>query len=60
MPRRNQTKQHSRLVVDIPCKRKKRFNSEAKALETAEQATEVTLKVYKCPYCKGWHLSSAV
>lgn len=43
------------------CYRKHRFHSELdarlKAMEI-EQRRSVRLGVYKCPLCKGWHLTS--
>ena len=43
------------------CYRKRRFHSELdarlKAMEI-EQRRSVRLGVYKCPLCKGWHLTS--
>jgi hypothetical protein len=43
------------------CERKQRYASEAEARATADhqaRATGTELKVYECPWCRGWHLSS--
>jgi len=43
------------------CERKKRYASEAEARATADhqaRASGKELKVYECPWCRGWHLSS--
>ena len=43
------------------CERKQRYASEADARATADHQARSTgkeLKVYECPWCRGWHLSS--
>jgi hypothetical protein len=43
------------------CSRKQRYESEAEARATADHQARASgreLKVYQCPWCRGWHLSS--
>jgi hypothetical protein len=43
------------------CGRKKRYPSEDEARATADHQARATgreLRVYECPWCRGWHLSS--
>lgn len=45
------------------CGRKIRYKDELTALARAERSMlygAPTLKVYRCPYCGGWHLTSKV
>jgi len=62
MPRRHTPQRHDRYKPDLPCQRKRRFKSEADALQAIETAAlydiRVELLTYACPYCTGWHLSS--
>lgn len=43
------------------CGRKRRYPSEEAALSFASRSMNVygspPLKVYRCPYCHGWHLT---
>jgi len=43
------------------CRRKRRYETEADARATADHQARASgreLKVYECPWCRGWHLSS--
>jgi len=62
MPRHNRSVPHKPYQPNVPCGRKRRFKSEAEALDAIENASSIDirleLKTYQCPYCGGWHLSS--
>lgn len=62
MPRRHFATKHVPYEHKAPCDHKQSFKSEVEALKALERQTLVTavqLKVYKCPYCAKWHLSSS-
>ncbi len=43
------------------CGKKNRYESEEEARAMADQQARATgkeLRVYECPWCRGWHLSS--
>lgn len=43
------------------CGKKTRYETEADARATADHQARASgreLKVYECPWCRGWHLSS--
>jgi hypothetical protein len=43
------------------CGKKQRYETEADARATADHQARTSgreLKVYECPWCRGWHLSS--
>jgi len=62
MPRHNRSVRHKAFRPNVPCERKRRFKTEAEALDAIEHASlmdiRLVLKTYQCPYCNGWHLSS--
>jgi hypothetical protein len=61
MPRRHFVKKHTPYEHKAPCSRKRSFKTEAEALVAIENSvitTELKLKVYLCPYCNSWHLST--
>ena len=43
------------------CLSKQRYETRAEAEETAQLCAQhgtYGLEVYRCPYCRGWHLTS--
>lgn len=62
MPRRHRSPLHERFRSSAPCERKRRFGSEREALDAVAEAildfSKPELKVYRCPFCGYWHLSS--
>lgn len=65
MPRRHIPQKHSRYQPppsDQSCANKRRFPTEKQALYAAETQVlsdmQLTLGVYKCDSCRGWHLTS--
>jgi len=62
MPRRNNTLQHHPFIFSSKCKDKRRFATESEAVKAAEYQMllkpELTLAVYKCELCGGWHLTN--
>jgi hypothetical protein len=43
------------------CGKKKRYETEDEARATADHQARARgreLKIYQCPWCRGWHLSS--
>lgn len=63
MPRKNFVRKISRTPFAQPCAAKHRYTSEKAAQNAADlsmlERSAVTLSVYHCPYCGGWHLTSA-
>lgn len=60
MPRRHSIQKHTPYQHKAPCARKRAFKTEAEALQAIENSiATLELKVYQCPYCNKWHLSSA-
>jgi hypothetical protein len=61
MPRRNQTPPHQQFQFVSNCKQKKRFANERQAQEAADYQMllrpDMTLSVYRCELCGGWHLT---
>lgn len=46
------------------CGRKRRYQTseeaEVVALESLRKGSDEALRAYRCPYCKGWHLTHRV
>ncbi|MDB5168152.1 MAG: iviTM7 [Candidatus Saccharibacteria bacterium] len=61
MPRRNQTQSYQPFRFVSNCQQKRRFSTERQAQESAEYQmlvqSNITLSVYKCELCGGWHLT---
>jgi len=62
MPRKNRTPSPTHVSSVLPCRQKRRFASEREALEAAEYQMlikmSLQLGVYRCDYCRGWHLTN--
>jgi hypothetical protein len=61
MPRRNKQIKHIVTSLQTTCLSKRRFNNEQSALKAADDQMlinmSLSLRVYKCDYCTGWHLT---
>lgn len=52
---------HDALARDKACSSKNRYLDEEdalEALEACERHGRRNLRIYRCPYCDGWHLTS--
>lgn len=52
---------HDAAVRRKACESKNRYDSRAEAMDAAAACAargRGGLSVYRCPYCKGWHLTS--
>ncbi len=62
MPRRNKTPTLIPRLYRRHCDTKRRFDSEKKAQDAAEfrmlENMTITIEVYQCQDCRGWHLTS--
>ncbi|MNH50306.1 hypothetical protein D3C73_19180 [compost metagenome] len=61
MPRKNGTPKHIPFRFASNCQTKRRFRSEKEALSAADHQmltqSNLTLNIYKCELCGGWHLT---
>lgn len=64
MPRRHTHQStHRSLPLDSAsvCQRKRRFSTEAEARRAADTQmltdVQLSLDVYRCDHCRGWHLT---
>lgn len=61
---RERIKRRRRVVSEYgpiaigPCGRKMRYRTKQEALNKAKSSPAAKLTAYRCPYCKGWHLTS--
>lgn len=62
MPRRNKRIKHIVSSLQTACLTKRRFANEHAARTAAENQmlmnVSLSLNVYRCDYCTGWHLTS--
>jgi len=61
MPKKRRKAEINTYKYRSGCETKTRYDSEAKALEAADfrmlENISVTLTVYQCDVCQGWHLT---
>lgn len=63
MPRKNRQIKHTRIKYILnTCNNKQRYRSQNEAEKVAEIQMLINqnleLDVYRCDYCRGWHLTS--
>lgn len=54
-------REHDAALRRKACESKQRYASHAEAqatLEACEEHGARNLRIYRCPYCNGWHLTS--
>lgn len=61
MPRPRRRTQRPIFTIDVSCEQKRRFPTEAEAIDAADlrmlENMTVELDVYQCPTCSQWHLT---
>jgi len=61
MPRHNKQIKHIVTSLQTACLSKRHFDNEQSALKAADDQIlmniSLNLRVYKCDYCTGWHLT---
>ena len=64
MPRKHTSAKHTRYQLPADCSNKRGFATEKLAQRAAEEqellSPQANLRVYKCPLCAKWHLTSTL